>query len=293
MSKDLLGVIGGSGAYTLLQEKMFGPDLECKKIITPFGDSGVIHRFVFNDSDLLFLSRHGDDGYFTSAPFVNYRANIWGLKECGVERIISWSGPGIINKAYSAGEFILPHDLIDETKARDYTFFEREGMGFIRQGMVFCQEIRDMLGLTLNEMGIKYHNLGVYVCTHGPRLETPAEIKKYEILGGDIVGMTLVPEAFLAKELEMCYAPICYLTNYAEGVVERPIRGGELFEGMQDHEEKEIVNEAVRQFPEIIKGLLNRLKGVERGCICKDSMLRYKKERGIGEDWHQWIKPAK
>ncbi|MFV1950744.1 MAG: MTAP family purine nucleoside phosphorylase [Nitrospinota bacterium] len=291
MNKNLLGVIGGSGAYTLLKEEAFGPDLECKKIITPFGESGVIHRFVYNDADLLFLSRHGDDGYLTSAPFVNYRANIWGLKECGVERIISWSGPGIINNTYSVGEFVLPHDMIDETKGRDYTFFEKEGMGFIRQGMVFCQEIRDVSGLTLNKMGIKHHDSGVYVCTHGPRLETPAEIKKYGMLGGDVVGMTLVPEAFLAKELEMCYAPICYLTNYAEGVVERPLRGDDIFGGMQNHEEKERVNDTVMLFPVIIQDVLNRLKGVERGCICKNSMLRYKKERGIGEDWHKWIKP--
>jgi 5'-methylthioadenosine phosphorylase len=285
-----LGIIGGSGSHILLKEGMFGPDLWCKKIITPFGESAVIHRFVYNDSDLLFLSRHGDDGYLTSAPFVNYKANIWGLKECGVERIISWSGPGIINKAYSVGEFVLPHDLIDETKGRDYTFFEREGMGFIRQGMVFCQEIRDILAISLNEMNIKYHNSGVYVCTHGPRLETPAEIKKYRILGGDIVGMTLVPEVFLAKELEMCYASVCYLTNYAEGIVERPLQGDEPFGGMQNQEEKEIVNLAVRRFPMIIKDVLNRFKGIERDCICKDSMIRYKKERGVGEDWHQWIK---
>ena len=305
--KDKFAIIGGSGAYDLLKNEGFGLDLECRKIITPFGESAPIHRFVVGQGfslaesskpeglpySFLFISRHGENGYEVSAPFVNYRANIWALKECGVERIISWSGPGIINERYSVGDFVIPHDIIDETKGRDYTFFNGTGIGFIRQSHPFCTEIRDTLSASLEEAGESYHNEGVYVCTQGPRLETPAEIRKFKLLGGDLVGMTLVPEAFLARELEICYASVCYLTNYAEGIEERDYTEGELFEGMQNKDEKERVNKIILKFPEIIKRTFKKLSQVNRRCPCKNAMGRYKRRGDIGEDWRTWIRAEK
>lgn len=282
-------VIAGSGGYDLLHNGCFGADLECKKIPTPFGESAPIHRFSKNDINLLFLSRHGEERYSMSAPFINYRANIWGLKECGVARIVSWSGPGIINKEFSAGDFVLPHDIIDETKNRDYTFFENKGIGFIRQQSPFCDDIREKSIKVLQKLKLKFHNKGVYVCTQGPRLETPAEINKYKISGGDMVGMTLIPEAFLARELEICYTPICYLTNFAEGISDRHFQKGELFEGMANKNERSIVADSFSRFPAIIEKLFKAMLDTERSCHCKDAMLRYKKEGIISEDWRTWI----
>lgn len=287
---DKFAIIGGSGAYELLKKEGFGADLECRKIITPFGESATIHRFRNKDLSFLFMSRHGESGYEISAPFVNYRANIWALKECGTERIISWSGPGIINTKYAVGDFVIPHDIIDETKGREYTFFKDTGIGFIRQSNPFCHEIRDALSNMIKEIKENHHNEGVYVCTQGPRLETPAEIRKFKILGGDLVGMTLVPEAFLARELEICYASVCYLTNYAEGVAERDYAKGELFEGMQSEEERERVENSVSKFPELMKKTLERLSATNRNCICKNAMQRYKRRGDIGEDWRTWIR---
>ena len=287
---DKFAVIGGSGAYNLLKDEGFGVDLECRKLFTPFGESASIHRFTDKDISFLFISRHGENGYEVSAPFVNYRANIWALKECGVERIISWSGPGIINKRYSVGDFVIPHDIIDETKGRDYTFFNGTGIGFIRQSHPFCTEIRDAVSFALEETGERYHSEGVYVCTQGPRLETPSEIRKFKLLGGDLVGMTLVPEAFLARELEICYASVCYLTNYAEGVEERSYREGELFEGMQSNDEREKIDKIILKFPEIIKGVLKELLQMDRGCPCKNAMERYKRRGDISDDWRTWIR---
>ena len=301
---DKFAVIGGSGAYDLLKNEGFGLDLECRKIITPFGESASIHRFVVGQGfslaesskpeglpySFLFISRHGENGYEISAPFVNYRANIWALKECGVERIISWSGPGIINQKYSVGDFVIPHDIIDETRGREYTFFNGTGIGFIRQSHPFCIEIRDALSKALKETKGNYHDEGVYVCTQGPRLETAAEIRKYKILGGDLVGMTLVPEAFLARELEMCYASVCYLTNYAEGVENRSYEEGELFEGMQNKGERERVDKIMLKFPEIIKAALKELLQMDRGCPCKNAMERYKRRGDISDDWRTWIR---
>ena len=107
-------------------------------------------------------------------------------------------------------------------------------------------------------------------------MESPAEIRKLRILGADLVGMTLAPEAFLARELEMCYTPFCYLTNYAEGVKPREFKKGKLFEGMQTDEERKYVDLAIQKFPQLINNVFESLEGVERSCNCSDALLRYK-----------------
>ncbi|MBI4384160.1 MAG: MTAP family purine nucleoside phosphorylase, partial [Nitrospinae bacterium] len=235
--KESLAVIGGSGAYHLLAGNALGRETECRALDTPFGKSSPVRRFASGPLSFLFISRHGETGYSTAAPFVNYRANIYALKECGAERIVSWSGPGIVNEAFRPGDFVAPRDIIDETRGRESTFFKNRGIGFIRQQTPFCPQVSWSLREAFHAAGLPNHNYGVYACTEGPRLETPAEIRKLRLLGADLVGMTLAPEAFLARELEMCYAPACYLTNYAEGTAERAFREGELFEGMQTAEE--------------------------------------------------------
>ena len=105
-------VIGGSGAYHLLSENIFGEELDCKVLDTPFGKSSPIHHFRCGESEFIFLSRHGEKDYSLTAPFVNYKANVYALKACGADRIIAWSGPGIINQNFRPGDFVLPHDVI-------------------------------------------------------------------------------------------------------------------------------------------------------------------------------------
>lgn len=285
---DHIAVIGGSGAYTLLENGSFTGE-RIGPISTPFGDSQPLHMFAASDAEFLFLSRHGETGYQVSAPFVNYRANIWALKELGTARIISWSGPGAIDDSLTIGQYVLPDDLLDETRRRTYTFFEGLGIGFVRQNPVFCSALRITATEVLSRLGAQYRAGGIYVCTEGPRLETPAEIRKYKMLGGDLVGMTLVPEVFLAKELEMCYTPVCYVTNYAEGI--RPSRfvPGVLFEGLLSDDEKRAVDAAVDRFPEIIRALVAEVSGQERTCACGQLMERYRRRGDIGSDWHTWI----
>lgn len=284
-----VAVIGGSGAYHLLAKGALGREQGTRVIETPFGDSAPLHRFAAAAEDFLFLSRHGESDYSLTAPFVNYRANIYALKACGVERIFSWSGPGIINTAYKPGDFILPDDILDETRNRECTFFKNSGLGFIRQNEPFCPDLREALHDALHAAGKPHQERGVYVCTEGPRLESPAEIRKFRILGADLVGMTLAPEAFLARELEMCYQPLCYLTNYAEGVVARTFEKGKLFEGMQTEEEGKRVEAAIAQFPEILAAGFAALTPRERTCQCRDAMKRYKEKGMISEDWRTWI----
>ncbi|MEK6692170.1 MAG: MTAP family purine nucleoside phosphorylase, partial [Nitrospirota bacterium] len=237
-----------------------------------------------------FLSRHGEKGYRLTAPFVNYRANIWALKELGVERIIAWTGPGSINKKIRPGDYVIPHDLIDFTKNRPVTFYEGKGLGFIRQNPVFCPEIRDALNKVTKQSGISAHKNGVYLCTEGPRLETPAEVNFFRKIGADMVGMTLVPEVFLAKELEICYSALCYITNYAEGIRPLPYRKGILFEGTLPEGEIKSVSSAFKSIPSVLINALKTLNDMKRKCPCKDSMLRYRLRGDIDHDWKNWIK---
>ena len=271
-----IAVIGGSGAYHLLADQVLGKEKKCLSLDTPYGASAPIHHFISDDLEFLFLSRHGETDYSLTAPFVNYRANIHALKECGVRRIIAWSGPGIINTAFKPGDFVVPHDIIDETRNRATTFFDNTGVGFIRQSQPFCPQIAHTLHDVLHDSGLPHHEQAVYACTEGPRLETPAEIRKLRILGADLVGMTLAPEAFLAREKEICYTPFCYLTNYAEGVKPREFKKGELFEGMQTEEEKKQVEASIQKFPALIRAVFESLKEEERACDCSEALRRYK-----------------
>ena len=271
-----IAVIGGSGAYHLLADQVLGKEKKCLSLDTPYGASAPIHHFISDDLEFLFLSRHGETDYSLTAPFVNYRANIHALKECGVRRIIAWSGPGIINTAFKPGDFVVPHDIIDETRNRATTFFDNTGVGFIRQSQPFCPQIAHTLHDVLHDSGLPHHEQAVYACTEGPRLETPAEIRKLRILGADLVGMTLAPEAFLAREKEICYTPFCYLTNYAEGVKPREFKKGELFEGMQTEEEKKHVDASILKFPALIRAVFESLKEEERACDCSEALRRYK-----------------
>jgi 5'-methylthioadenosine phosphorylase len=282
-------VIGGSMAdYLLKNKKIIGERLG--EILTPFGKSQPIYKVKREAVEILFLCRHGDEGYQLNASSVNYQANIYALKDLGVERILAWSGPGAINPQLSIGDYVIPDDIIDETKIRESTFYLGTGIGFIRQEWIFCPQLSKILGECLKELGYRYKKGGVYVCTEGPRLETKAEIKKFKSYGGDMVGMTLVPEVFLAKELEMCYVALCYITNYAEGVRKSAFTSGELFNGLITPSEKRLIEETVLAFPEIITYFYNKLETIPRLCNCKESMKRYKVEKRIGEDWHEWIK---
>ncbi|MEW6097342.1 MAG: MTAP family purine nucleoside phosphorylase [bacterium] len=281
-------VIGGSKAYTLLNgNKIIGERIG--NVQTPFGKSQVIFLVKWDDIEFLFLSRHGEKGYELNASSVNYRANIYALKELGVERILAWSGPGAINENLELGQYLLPDDLIDETKSRILSFYDKNSaLGFIRSNPVFCPQLGNELDKTLARLKYKYGREGVYVCTEGPRLETKAEIKKFKLLGADVVGMTLIPEVFLARELEICYVALCYITNYAEGIkVEKEYKKDILFDGLTTDEEMKNVNKAVEQFPQIIKEFYQRLLGNGKNCHCDQLMGRYKER--IGDDWHKWI----
>ena len=164
------------------------------------------------------------------------------------------------------------------------------GLGFIRQNPVFCPELRRSLIEALQAGPFPLHSQGVYVATAGPRLETPAEIRKFKLLGGDLVGMTLVPEVFLARELEFCYVALCYVVNFADGIKERPFEPVVLFEGMATPEEVARVKEVEAAFAPLALRVLPALAAAPRSCPCPNLMERYRRRGDIGEDWRAWFR---
>jgi 5'-methylthioadenosine phosphorylase len=225
---------------------------------------------------------------------VNYRANIYAAKSLGVTRIVAWTGPGAISRKVRPGDLVLPDDLLDFTRNRPSTFYEGKGIGFLRQYPVFCERLRDALRSVAQrrEGGREARSLhfgGTYACTEGPRLETPAEIRFLARAGADLVGMTLCPEVFLARELEICYAPVAYVTNYAEGVRKMPYRRGALFEGMLPPREAAAVEAAKNAIPGIAIAAARAIAGEERDCPCAVSMERYRKRGVIGPDFRGWV----
>lgn len=277
-------LLGGSGAYALPPGAL-GERLSSRRVRTPYGFSNPVHLCESAGFRFLFLSRHGEKGYDKTAPYVNYRANIYAAKSLGATRIVAWTGPGAISRKYRPGDLVLPDDLLDFTRNRPSTFYEGMGIGFIRQFPVFCETLRSALRSVAKPRGAGVHFGGTYACTEGPRLETPAEIRFLARAGADLVGMTLCPEAFLARELEICYAPVAYVTNFAEGVRKMPYRRGALFEGMLPPGEEAAVEAAKNAIPGIAIAAARAVAGEERDCPCAVSMERYRKRGVIGPDF--------
>ena len=161
----------------------------------------------------------------------------------------------------------------------------------MRQCDPFCGTIRNAFRGVLNRLRLEFADQGTYVCTEGPRMDTAVEVRKYSAYGGDLAGMTLAPEAFLARELEMCYASLCYVTNYAEGLMDRPYARGRAFEGLATRSEMRRVSRSFAYFPKIVARTVRRLKREKRVCHCQEAMRRYKESGMIGEDWREWLVP--
>jgi 5'-methylthioadenosine phosphorylase len=257
---------------------------------TPYGDSCPVHFFRHGGLNFAVLSRHGEAGYEVSAPFINARANLYALKALGVEKILAWVAPGSLREELAPGDLVAPEDVLDEGRGGPHTFFAGVGWGFIRHHPLFCPELKAAMLKALDGVPFPVHGQGVYVATTGPRLETAAEIRKFRLLGGDLVGQTLAPEVFLARELEFCYAALTYVVNYAEGVLARPYQPGVLFEGLATPAEMARVKAVEEAFPELILRILPKLAATGRGCHCPRLLERYRLRGDIGADWRTWVR---
>jgi 5'-methylthioadenosine phosphorylase len=210
MSEVKLGVIGGSGVYDI--EAL--TDIEERSIQTPYGnpsDSIVIGSLA--GTRVAFLPRHGR-GHRLTPSEVPYRANIWALKSLGVERVISVSACGSMKEAYAPRDIVIPDQIYDNTKKRDYSFFGEGLVAHVAIAEPYCPHLSQQLFHAVREQGGVVHMGGTFVIIEGPRFSTRSESSIYRSWGVDIIGMTAVPEAQLAREAEICYATMAHITDY-------------------------------------------------------------------------------
>jgi 5'-methylthioadenosine phosphorylase len=212
-------VIGGSGVDIAA---LLG-GVERRGVDTPFGDVDV-ETGSFQGHEIGFLRRHGP-GHSVPPHRINYRAIIWALGELGVERVLTTAAVGSLREEMGPGHFVIVDQFLDFTKRRVSTFHDGGPEGVVHVDVTdpFCPELRELLVSHGTSLDIPVHDGGVYVCAEGPRYETAAEIRAFAMLGGDLVGMTVVPEVVLARELGLCYANIASVTNVAAGMSDEPL----------------------------------------------------------------------
>ena len=211
----MLAIIGGSGLGNIE-----GLEIIRREIVrTPYGQPS--EPLIFGNlggKEVIFLARHGAN--HTLAPHnINYRANIWALQSVGVKSIISIASVGSIEKSIKVGDFVIPHQVIDYTYGRNNTFFDglENPVKHIDFTYPYDMSLREIIIQSVQKLKYNFVSEGVYAATQGPRLETAAEIDRYEKDGATIVGMTAMPEAALARELNLSYVAICPVANHAAG----------------------------------------------------------------------------
>ncbi len=206
----VVGVIGGSGLYALegLEE------VREVALSTPFGDpSDAFITGRLGGVSMVFLPRHGR-GHRIPPSSINFRANIWGLKRLGVSRILSVSAVGSMREDIVPGDFVVIDQFIDRTRHRADTFFDRDVVAHVLFADPVCSDLRADLLAAGEGLGPRIHDGGTYVCMEGPLFSTRAESKLYRSWGVDVIGMTNLQEAKLAREAEICYATVAMATDY-------------------------------------------------------------------------------
>ncbi len=262
--KIALAIIGGSGLYNMAGLT----DIKEHDLTTPFGKpSDPVIVGSLNHQRVAFLARHGK-GHRFSPSEVNYRANIYALKMLGVERIVSVSACGSLREEYAPGHIVIPDQLYDHTKGRDRTFFGRGWVAHIGAADPFCPDLSEQLYHAVRTTDATVHKGGAFITIEGPRFSTKAESHVYRSWGMSLIGMTASPEAFLAREAEICYACMAHVTDYdvwhvseAPVTVEMVIR---------------IINQNTAVAQQAISNLVNNLKPECRyGCssALKDALI--------------------
>jgi 5'-methylthioadenosine phosphorylase len=247
-----IAIIGGSGVYDIAL-------LESREevIQTEYGTANVMVG-KYDGKEVIFLARHGK-GHKIPPHKINHRANISALKAMGVERIIGTTAVGSINSDIKPGDFILLDQFLDFTK-QNLTFHD-EDVAHIEMTNPYCPELRKIILKASKELEMSIHQKGNYVCVEGPRFETSAEIQMFELLGGDVVGMTVTKECILAREAGICYAAIALAANPAAGIsYEKPIIS-QIISFVGDKQES--LNEILRKTFSILPD--------ERSCGCGEA----------------------
>jgi len=246
--KAEIGIIGGSGLY----DPGIIKDAREVKVYTPYGEpSDYIIVGKVEGRSVAFLPRHGR-GHRIPPHKINYRANVWAMKELGVKFLISVSAVGSLRLDYKPGDFVVPDQFIDMTKKRDYTFFDGPVVAHVSMAEPFCESLRRVILSASKDLNITTHDRGTYICIEGPRFSTRAESRVWkEVFKADIIGMTLVPEVNLACEAQLCYATIAMVTDY-DVFAEIPVTAEEVTRVMAENTEKvkRLLYEVIKRLPE-------------------------------------------
>jgi len=236
-------LIGGTGL-----ELLPFSDKHMITMETPFGIAQVVKGYL-DTLDVVFLDRHGYDHVFPP-HLINYRANIWALRELGVRKILATAAMGSLSSNFKLQDLVLLDQFLDFTKSRPHTFFEGGAQGVLHVDVTdpYCSHLRQKILEAGQELDLNLNNGATYVCTEGPRFETPAEIRMFQKLGGEVVGMTSVPEVVLAKELGICYAAIGIVTNEAAGIATHQLTHAEVVERIRQSEKSvfELIEKTMR-----------------------------------------------
>lgn len=252
----MIGIIGGSGVYDM--------EIEGRKeveVSTPFGKpSEKIVTGSIGGKKVAFLARHGI-GHRIPPGRLNVRANIFALKKLGVERVISASAVGSLKDELKPLDFVLPDQIVDRTKSRVQTFFEDGIVVHASFADPFCGELSDAIYNSAKKLGLRVHKGGTYVCMEGPLFSTRAESRMHRQMGLDIIGMTAVPEAKLAREAELCYSTVAMVTDY------------DVWKG-EDVSVEMIISNLNRNSENVKKLLIEAIPKIpeERECACKDAL---------------------
>ncbi|MCL5681480.1 MAG: S-methyl-5'-thioadenosine phosphorylase [Candidatus Thermoplasmatota archaeon] len=223
-----IALIGGSVVGNLLT------DTEKINIDTPYGEmSSPIEIGKIGGVDVAVLYRHGRP-HRIPPHGINYRANIYGLKQLGIERVIGVSAVGSLQKHIEPGTIVIPDQFFDYTKGRKYTFFDGPQVVHISMADPFCPDLTDVFHKSLLDLKMKSLKGGTYICIEGPRFSTRAESRFFRSVG-DVIGMTLVPEINLARESEMCYLTLATVTDY-DVWADNPVSSTEVIRVMKENE---------------------------------------------------------
>ena len=230
-----IGIIGGSGFADL---KFFDKE-KTEEVITPYGKpSSALAQGVISDQQIVFIARHGND--HTILPHrVNYRGNLWALKQAEVTCVIAIATVGGIGMDCHPGTIVVPDQILDYTHSREHTFSPVDGSLFhIDFTQPYCESLRRVLIVSADGQNIEVLDRGTYAATQGPRFESAAEINRLDKDGADIVGMTGMPETSLAREIGLCYATLAVVVNYAAGRSGTQISVDEIRQAYQQATEK-------------------------------------------------------
>ena len=255
--KATIGIIGGTGIYDAGEFKT----IKKLDINTPYGKPSA-HLIIFEAQNIkiAFLPRHGEN--HTIPPHkVNYRANIYALKELGVKRILAPQAVGSLKEELKPGMIVFPDQFIDFTKKRDYSFYDGPEVVHIASAEPFCPELRKILSEISEDLGFEHSTKATYLCIEGPRFSTKAESNLFRQFA-DIIGMTLIPEAKLARELEICYTPISTITDYDVWKEKEEVNTDKVVETMKKNTAKikKLIANSIQKIPK------------ERNCICSKAL---------------------